>query len=55
MDLSAEEKKSLYIFLRENDSSLDKTMYSLKYRLEKELFSIMTIEEIQRIGKKKSE
>lgn len=54
MDLSAEEKRSLYIFLRENDSSLDKTLYSLKYRLEKELFNIMTIEEIQKIGKKKS-
>ncbi len=52
MNLSDDEKKALYIFLRENESSLDKLLYSLKYRLEKELFSTMTIEEIQRIGKK---
>ena len=49
MNLTDSEKKSLYKFLRKNDKILDKTLYSLKYRLEKELFSKMTIEEIQEI------
>ncbi len=54
MDLSEDEKKSLYRLLRKNDKYLDKTLYSLKYRLEKELFSRLTIEEIQDIQADKS-
>ena len=54
MDLTYEEKKSLYKFLRKNDSSLDKILYSLKYRLEKELFTKLTIEEIQEIESENS-
>ena len=49
MELTDEEKKSLYKLLRQNDKSLDKILYSMKYRLEKELFGKLTIEEIQEI------
>ncbi|MDX9800321.1 MAG: hypothetical protein RBT69_03175 [Spirochaetia bacterium] len=51
MELKPEEKKALCSFLRKHEKELGKELYSLKYRLEKELFNSLTIEEIQVLDK----
>ncbi|MCP5515240.1 MAG: hypothetical protein H7A26_07225 [Spirochaetales bacterium] len=51
MELKQEEKKALCVFLRKHEQELCKELYSLKYRLEKELFNSLTIEEIQVLDK----
>ncbi len=51
MELSREEKIALCAFMRKHENELGKELYKLKYRLEKELFEILTIEEIQLLDK----
>ena len=47
MELNDKEKIALYSFLRKNEKDLDRILNAFKYRLEKELFKSLTIEEIQ--------
>jgi len=51
LELNKEEKILLYAFLKKHEAELKKELYSLKYRLEKEVFDSLTIEEIQVLDK----
>jgi len=53
LELDKKEKILLYAFLRKHEKELDKELYTLKYRLEKEGFESLTIEEIQILDKTK--
>jgi len=51
LELKQEEMMALCAFLRKYEKELGKELYTFKYRLEKELFTTMTIEEIQILDK----
>ncbi|MCL2480822.1 MAG: hypothetical protein FWF38_03820 [Spirochaetaceae bacterium] len=51
MELNKKEKILLYAFLKKHEKELEKELYTLKYRLEKEVFDSLTIEEIQVLDK----
>jgi len=51
LELNKKEKILLYAFLKKHEKELEKELYTLKYRLEKEVFDSLTIEEIQVLDK----
>jgi len=51
LELSKKDKILLYAFLKKHEKELEKELYTLKYRLEKEVFDSLTIEEIQVLDK----
>jgi len=52
LKLNKQEMVLLYALLRKHEKELEKEIYTLKYRLEKELFNFLTIEEIQALDNK---
>jgi len=51
LELNKKEKILLYAFLKKHEKELKKELYTLKYRLEKEVLSSLTIEEIEVLDK----
>lgn len=55
MDLSKIEKKVLYSFLIKHEKELVQELYTLKCKIEKELFDSLTIEEIHDLRNSQTE
>lgn len=50
MDLEGNELVSIYLLLIKNEENLDYNQESVRYKVEKEIFKYLSIEEMETIG-----